>query len=227
MAVNIFRSVGIIIHMPCVKLIIFDLDGTVNDSSPGIIYCFRKTGESYGKVDLSDEWLRNGLSGPFEVNILKLLDLRPDQVDEAIQEYVKYYVESGQKMARLFEGIRDTLGYLKSRGYLLGVATMMVDEYARSTLDSYGITELFDTIHGTSFDFAYHKEDLIRACLADTGVSPEEAVMIGDGSDDYRAARAADVEFIGALYGYEIDTGFCTQNGIRGISDITELKTLF
>jgi len=213
--------------MPSVKLIIFDLDGTVNDSSPGIIYCFRKTGESYGKTDIPEELLRSGLSGPFEVNIKKLLDLEPEQVDEAIKEYVSYYVAEGQKMARLFIGINKTLQYLKSRGYLLGIATMMVDEYARSTLKNYGILDLFDTIHGASLTEVCHKEDLIRGCLKDTGLSPEEAVMIGDGSDDFRAAKDVGTEFIAALYGYEIDTGFCTQNGIRGINDISELKTLF
>ena len=213
--------------MASLKLIIFDLDGTVNDSSPGIIYCFRKTGESFGKTNLSDEFLQSGLSGPFEVNIARLLELRPDQVNEAIKEYITYYIESGQKMAHLFTGMRDTLEYLKSRGYMLGVATMMVDEYARGTLENYGIIDLFDTIHGTSLDEVRHKEWLIEACLKDTGLSPDEAVMIGDGSDDYRAAMAVGTDFIAALYGYEIDIGFCTQNGVRGISDITELKTIF
>ena len=213
--------------MSSAKLIIFDLDGTVNDSSPGIIYCFRKTGESYGKPDLSDEWLSTGLSGPFEINIQRLLDLRQDQVEPAIKEYVSYYIETGQKMAHMFAGMKDTLEYLKSRGYLLGVATMMVDEYARGTLANYGIIDLFDTIHGTSLVEVRRKERLIRECLEDTGVSPEEAVMIGDGSDDYKAAMDAGTEFIGALYGYEIDAGFCTQNGVKGISDITELKTMF
>lgn len=213
--------------MASVKLIIFDLDGTVNDSSPGIIYCFRRTGESFGKPNLSDEFLQSGLSGPFEVNIARLLDLRPDQVSEAIKEYITYYTECGQKMARMFKGMRETLEYLKSRGYLLSVATMMVDEYARGTLENYGIIDLFDTIHGTSLDEVRHKEWLIEACLKDTGSLPEEAVMIGDGSDDYRAAMAAGTDFIGALYGYEIDIGFCTQNGVRGISDITELKSIF
>ena len=144
--------------MASVKLIIFDLDGTVNDSSPGIIYCFRRTGESFGKPNLSDEFLQSGLSGPFEVNIARLLDLRPDQVSEAIKEYITYYTECGQKMARMFKGMRETLEYLKSRGYLLGVATMMVDEYARGTLENYGIIDLFDTIHGTSLDEVRHKE---------------------------------------------------------------------
>lgn len=52
--------------MSGVKLVIFDLDGTIHDSSSGIAYCFRKTGETYGIMSIPDEKIRKGLTGPFE-----------------------------------------------------------------------------------------------------------------------------------------------------------------
>ena len=210
-----------------VKLIIFDLDGTVNDSSPGIIYCFQKTGELYDVYDIPPEKMSAALCGPFEVNIAKVLDLKPDQVDEAIQKYVKFYLDKGAKMSRLFPGVKEAITDLKSKGYLIGLATMMVEEYAKDTLRNSGILDLFDTVHGTNFTTPYAKEDLIDFCLMELGLSPEEAVLIGDGIDDHRAAKISHVGFIAAKYGYEIKDEYCDNTGIKGIWSAKELSDMF
>jgi len=198
-------------------LIIFDLDGTVNDSSPGILYCYRKTGETYGINDLSDDFLRTALTGPFEINISKVLGLKEDQIMEAVKRYIVFYTAEGRFMCELFDGMAETLDQLRSRGYTIGMATMMVDEYAKDTLKRYGILDRFDTIHGASLEVTYCKEDLVRMCLEDTSMSPEESILVGDGPDDHRAAKESGVGFIAAKYGYGIDDEYCRQHSVRGI----------
>ena len=209
------------------KLIIFDLDGTINDSSPGISYCYRRTAETYGINDMTEERLRTGLSGPFETNISNILDLEDSEVPEAIRRYVEFYTAEGRYMCQLFPRVKETLEYLRNKGYLIGMATMMVDEYARDTLRKYGILGLFDTIHGASLTVPHTKEDLVRSCLDDAGVSPADAVLVGDGSDDHRAAVVSGTDFIAARYGYELDREYCERNSIRGIDSIDELTGLF
>lgn len=201
--------------MPKLKAIVFDLDGTINDSSPGIIHCFKLTGEHYGIYNIPEELLRSGLSGPFTNNLRNILGLKEEQFQEAIKIYTDFYVAGGQWMSQLFPGIKTALETLKSRGYRLGVATMMVDEYAKETLSKYGILEMFDAVHGASFTIPYNKEDLIEQCLYSMDVRPDEAVMIGDGIDDYRASRIAGTEFIGVTYGYGLTERVCKENGIR------------
>ncbi len=210
-----------------IRMVIFDLDGTINDSSPGISYCFRKTGEKFGVHDIPEEKLNYGLSGPFVENITYILDLKPEQVDEAIKTYVGFYTAEGQSMSCLFGGMKDALRYLKSKGYLLGVATMMVEEYAKSTLQRYGILDMFDTVNGASFVVPYTKKDLIDRCLTAMDVSPEEAVVIGDGTDDHRSANLCGTRFMGVTYGYEIDKEYCEEHGIEAIEFPGQIMDLF
>ena len=209
------------------KLLILDLDGTINDSSPGISYCFRKTGVIFGKHDISDDALRDGLTGPFEENIKKILDLEDSQIPKAIEYYVDFYVKEGQSMSQIFPGMEETLHYLKDRGYALGLATLMVEKFAKQTLHGYGVDGLFDTIHGASLTIPYSKYDLINLCLESTGIEPSKTVMIGDGEDDHIAAEKAGVRFVGVTYGYGVDREYCTKNNVPYIDDPKDLRKLF
>ena len=210
-------------NMGSLKLVIFDLDGTVNDSSPGVIHCFQATAEIFGKIIPRDEVIRYGLTGPFEKNIKKLLELRDDQVKDAIDEYVKLYIAEGQWESRLFPGIEDALRELKSRGYLIGLATLMAQEFAESTLERRGILDLFDTINGASLTTYVTKEDLIDKCLLATETSPEESLMVGDSTDDFRASTICGVDFLGVTYGYGLDEEICNKNSIRFVDSPKDL----
>jgi phosphoglycolate phosphatase len=210
------------------RLIVFDLDGTINNSADCIIHCFRRTGEAYGKYDIPDDVINSALTGPFDTNIAKVLGLKHDQVLEAINEYAVHFEKASPIMSHLFTGAMETLEYLKALGYKIGLATMMVDSYAVDILERYGVIDLFDSVHGIDRSFVCNKkEELIRSCMDDTGIGPAETVMIGDGFDDHRAAMEAGTDFIAALYGFGLDEEYCERTGIRGIRDITELKSLF
>lgn len=213
--------------MPDTKLLIFDLDGTVNNSSPGIAYCYKRTGEHYGKMDITDDRIAEGLCGPFDENLRMILDDPTIDIDEAIKVYTKFYVEFGQAMSELFDGIKEVLIDLKERGYLIGLATLMADEYAKSTLENYGIIDYFDTVHGASFVIPYVKEDLIDMCIYDVDVLPEEAVMIGDGLDDYRASKVSGTDFLAATYGYELKEDFCVKHGLKYVNSPSEISDKF
>ncbi len=196
------------------KLIIFDMDGTLNDSSPGIVYCFRKTCEFYGKTDVTDDILRTGLSGPFTENLKSIIRIDDSQIPEAIDYYVRHYAAEGQSMAKLFPGVDPLLKKLKGSGYKLAVATHMAEEYAINTLKRESVFDYFDVVHGASFEIEYSKGDLIEQCLRSLNVSADDSVMVGDGVDDHQSAKGLGVDFIGAGYGYEIDQDYCMANGI-------------
>ena len=209
------------------KLIIFDLDGTIHDSSAGISYCFRKTGETYGITSITDEKIKGGLTGPFDENIAYVLDLEPEEVPEAIDRYAKFFIEEGRDMARMFPDTKDTLKELRNRGYMIGLATMMEQNFAVEILQNYEIYDLFDSVNGASFTIPLSKYDLIMRCIESLNVRPDEAVMVGEGPDDRNSAVKAGVRFIGARYGYGMPESYCKENNIEGIDRPSDLLKLF
>ena len=209
------------------KLIIFDLDGTLNDSRKGFAYCYRETAKTYGIDELTDEDLKEGFSGPFEIGIAKILHITEEEVPEAVARYVDFYQRDGRNMACLFPGVKEVVRYLKNKGYALAVATMMEEGFANDTLRNNGIDDCFAVVRGASFTIPYRKDELITKCLYDTGIGPEDAVMIGDGVDDHNASKMCGIDFIGVTYGYDIDTEYCESESIPYITDPSQLKEMF
>ncbi len=209
------------------KLVIFDLDGTINDSRKGFAYCYRETAKLYGIPNLSDNDLKIGFTGPFDIGIAKVLHLTEEQVPEAVARYVEFYEKEGKHMSAFFPGITEVINYLKDKGYILGVATMMEQGFARDTLSKNSVLDRFTSVCGASFDRPYRKPELIARCLSETGVDAEDAIMIGDGVDDHNSSVLQGIDFIGACYGYGITKQYCMDGGIPGISDPRELLNMF
>ncbi|MBR4226149.1 MAG: HAD hydrolase-like protein [Candidatus Methanomethylophilaceae archaeon] len=201
------------------KLLIFDLDGTLSDSSEGILYCYRKTGEAFGRTDIPEDSLRSGLGGPFAENMMRIIGIPPEKVMDGVKVYVSNYVEKGFSMCSGFPGTREALEGLRSKGYVLCVATMMVEEFSVRTLEKLGIRDLFLSVRGTNLKTAVYKDELIRRCLSDAGAAVDEAVMIGDSFDDLDAARGMGMDFIAAAYGYGLPPEVCEREGLRYVEE--------
>ncbi len=155
-----------------------------------------------------------------------MLDLRDDQVMEAIHRYIKFYIPDGISMAEIFPGIEELIDELKHRGYSIGLATMMEEGYAKQTLNDYGLLGKFDSVKGASLKIALSKYDLIKDCMREVGASPQETIMIGDGEDDHNSAVKADVRFVAAIYGYGIDRQYCIDKNIEFIEKPLDLLNL-
>ena len=207
----------IIIYMK--KLLIFDLDGTLSDSSEGILYCYRKTGEAFGKTNVPEKSLRSGLGGPFVENMVRILGIPQEKIMDGVKVYVSNYIEKGFSMCSGFPRTREALEGLRAKGYILCVATMMVEEFSIKTLEKLEIRDLFLSVRGTNLKTAISKRELIEKCLADAGATVEEAVMIGDSLDDLDAAESIGMDFVAASYGYGLPKELCEERGITYVEE--------
>lgn len=197
------------------RLIIFDMDGTVCNSWPGMLYCYRETLKKYGREDMPDDEFFSYFTGFLPENLVKMLDLRDDEVDEAVDFFRLKYEEKGHSLSEPFPHILDTIRRLKAEGYRLGVATMTLEKYAEDTLRELGVLECFDVVRGSDEKGLRTKADMIRMCMDLTGIGKEDTLMIGDGFNDQNAAKKADVGFVAASYGYGITKDNCIEYGIE------------
>jgi phosphoglycolate phosphatase len=123
--------------------------------------------------------------------------------DEAWASYWQHYLAINGRHARVYPGVREGLQTLRDAGLRLACLTNKPTDFARPLLDRKDLSRCFDVVFGGDA-FERKKPDplpLLRTCEA-LGTSPARTLMIGDSSNDARAARAAGCPVVLVTYGY-------------------------
>lgn len=184
------------------KLIIFDLDGTLADTSPGILECHRYTNRAMGK-SVVDEAIFDGIiGGPLLKTYQNLFGYSESDAKKAIQIYRRHYAEACFTQSMLYPGMRECLMDLKEHGYLLAVATLKEEGLAKQLLDMLGVSALFDVIRGMDAEDTLSKGDLLNMCTKGLGISKQDTILIGDSPHDANGAQQAGIDFLGVTYGF-------------------------
>jgi len=183
-------------------LLLFDLDGTLLDTAPGIVAGMRHTLEQLGRPIPSTATLQSMIGPPLEVGFSQLLgEPAGPEVSRAVEIYRQHYAHTGQFQASVFEGILPALKQLSD--YQLGVATSKRQVFAEQMLEHYGLSGYFTAIYGVQpSDLSEPKSSLIGRAMRDMTANPARTIMIGDRIFDLEGARANQVPAIGALWGY-------------------------
>ena len=191
------------------KLIIFDLDGTLADTSIGILNCHRHANSEMGKP-VTDDQLEGVIGGPLLRSYKEHFGYSDDDAVKAVSIYRKRYADIGFKEALLYEGMKQTLSQLKSRGYKLAVATLKAERFAIPMLEMLGIAQYFDIIHGVDDNDTRTKSSLIDMCIAELSETKDSSILVGDSYHDALGANESKVAFVAALYGF----GFKTKDDV-------------
>lgn len=182
--------------------LIFDLDGTLTDSKPGILGCLRKTIDAHG-LDCAEP-LDRFIGPPVEMWTRELLPNGTEAEQAAIiHDYRACYDREGWRNNSVFAGIREMITQLHYAGHPLFVCTSKQRHFAVRILDLFELSGMFTAIYGDQAEFASHsKEDLLGLLLRERGLEKDAAWMIGDRSFDIDAARANQVRSLAAGWGY-------------------------
>lgn len=203
-------------------VVLFDLDGTLTRSHPGIVASARHALDAMG-VD------RNGRDltffvGPPLYESFRTLDLDDEGAREAIRIFRAEYEAEGWADAAVFPGIPAMLKSLKARGAFLGVVTAKPTVQAERVLKGFDLWKYFDRVTSTHLkDDHCDKAALIRRALPQRYA---RACMVGDRMFDMAGAVGAGVDGIGALYGYgtrEELIGSGAAALAEGVEALTEL----
>ena len=188
------------------KIILFDLDGTLSDSEPGIRKGIEYSLSKFG-IKLEDEEINKFLGPPIRDSYRDFCGFDEDKCEQAVKYYREYYAEKGLFENTLYPGMRELLCGLKDRGKILMVATSKPQPFTDRILRYFEIDGLFDIIVGASMDGSRdRKADIIRFALSEYGDDALEnlswALMVGDRKYDILGAREVGIDSVGALYGY-------------------------
>lgn len=184
--------------------LLFDLDGTITDSSEGItnsvMYALKKF-----KIEETDrEKLYPFIGPPLSDSFQKYYQFSEEKALEAIFCYREYYADKGIYENRVYEGLEETLKGLKKAGKRLIVATSKPEVYARKIMDYFELTPYFDYIAGMELDGGRgSKAEVIEYALDTCKIKDKTKVlMVGDRRHDVEGAHQAGIDCLGVLYGF-------------------------
>ena len=180
-----------------VKLVAFDLDGTIGDTIPFCIAAFKKAVEPYVRHELSENEIVQTF-GLNEEGMIKQVAGRYWQ--EALAEFYLLYEQMHGMCPRPFQGIPELLKELKSE-YSLPLA-LITGKGARScsiSLKQFGLESYFDSIE-TGSPEKNRKSEVIENLLRNYCLSPHEILYVGDTVSDVLSCRQAGVECLSATW---------------------------
>jgi phosphoglycolate phosphatase len=213
--------------MKC-KLVIFDLDGTLMDTSSGIFKSANNTMTRLGKEPETDLRQLAKFIGPPIVHCFKrTFGLADELMEEAVKIFRDEYDNHGQYDAVAYPRMKETLAWLKDSGYLLAVGTLKHEELANNMMRYFGFAPYFSSIRGSDLASRLSKADVLGNVLSDLDLDPSDAILVGDTENDLEGARQAGVRFVAVDYGFGFPRGQQKEDGMAAvISEPKELLTL-
>ncbi|WP_184157156.1 HAD-IA family hydrolase [Sphingobium lignivorans] len=209
------------------RLAIFDCDGTLIDSQHSIVAAMGTAFDAMGLAcpDRAQCLSVVGLSLP-----QAMAQLLPDADTPFHHEISEHYKRAfhalragGQLHEPLYEGIAALLDALEADGWLLAVATGKSDRGLRLALEHHGLHARFVSLQTADRHPSKPHPSMIETALADAGVGPEQAVMIGDTSFDMLMAGAAGVRALGVGWGYHVPEELIAAGAASVAMDSAEL----
>ncbi|MEM9845841.1 MAG: HAD-IA family hydrolase [Pseudomonadota bacterium] len=211
------------------RLVIFDVDGTLVDSQSDIV------------AAMSEAFQRASSPPPTKENILSIVGLSLDRAMEVLapdvppglhDQMVAWYKEAymglrakvgAAESSPLYPGARAALERLnETPDLLLGVATGKSKRGLDKLFEAHALDRFFVTRQVSDFHPSKPHPSMVQACLAETGVAAEHAVVVGDTSFDMDMAKAAGVPGIGVSWGYHPASALKAADQV--IDDYNELS---
>lgn len=187
------------------ELILFDLDGTLTDSGPGIMNCVKYAFEKMNYTDYDPAILRTFIGPPLDYRFQEVCGISEEEAKKAVATFRERYFVTGIWENSVYEGIPEVLTLLKVSGKKLAVATSKPQVLADRVLERFELAEFFDVICGSKADGKNaEKTTILNEVLAVTGYTDkkDQVVLIGDTKYDVLGAKAVGIDCVGVSYGY-------------------------
>lgn len=186
--------------------LLFDLDGTIIDSSEGIVKCVKYALDDAGLAYPPDEKLLGFIGPPLVEGFMCITGMNESDALVATAKYRERYETVGLFECQIYEGIPSLLKELYDKGYHICLATSKPELFARRILEHFDIAKYFDEIVGATFDCKINAKDtVIRELfkrLALTDEMKSQTIMIGDRKHDILGAKSCGIDSLGVYYGF-------------------------
>jgi phosphoglycolate phosphatase len=209
-----------------ISLLIFDLDGTLvntlEDIAASVNYTLARLGSPLLPLDTVRQYVGDGI----EMLMSRSLGGRERRLDDAVSLYKDHHRRNLVVRSALYPSVRETLEHFKSLP--LAMISNKSAEFIGPLLDGLGIGQYFKLIIGADAGLPLKPApDAVLRILSELRVRQERAAIVGDGTSDILAGRAAGVLTCAVTYGFRSEDELRKAGPDYLIHEMSELKTLF
>lgn len=192
-----------------VKLVLFDLDGTLVHSAPDLAHAVNlmlaELGRPVQPFERIAGWIGNGMMRLVKRALTGEMDGEPEAelYERGLASFKAHYAANLTLHTRPYPGVVEALRILTARGFVLGCVTNKLESFTRPLLDKLGLAPYQQVVVGGDTTPARKPDPrpLQHAC-AQVGVAPAQTAMVGDSVNDILGARAGGAYAIAVTYGY-------------------------
>jgi phosphoglycolate phosphatase len=192
-----------------IKLVIFDLDGTLVDSRLDLANSINAMLKQYGKAELPCDVISGYIGDGAPMLVRRALGDPDDEkfVEEALTYFLGWYREHKLDNTYVYDGVKEALAAIaksaNGQPRKMAVLTNKPVRPSQMIVDALGLAGFFQQVYGgNSFHTKKPDPEGARALLAENGVSPEDTVMVGDSEIDVLTARNTGMYSVGLSYGF-------------------------
>ena len=186
------------------KAVLFDLDGTLIDSSEGITKSVQYRLDYYGIEEYDLKKLRCFIGPPLKLSFMNHYNFTEEKAIEAVAKYRERYQPIGIYECNLYPGVEQCIRELKNKGYLIGMASSKPEVSCRKILEHFNIIDLFDDVVGATFDGKIDtKEEVLNEVMRRwKHIDKNDMCLIGDTLFDVEGANQVGIKTVGVSFGF-------------------------
>lgn len=189
------------------KLVIFDLDGTLIDSRLDLIHSVNAMLRNYDRPELPGEVVASYVGDGAPMLVRRALGDPEDEnfFREALEFFLSYYREHKLDHTIVYEGIPEALKQIQGNGVerKMAVISNKPVNPSRAIVEALGLSPFFVSVYGgNSFDTKKPDPLGVNTVLQETGIAREQAMIVGDSSIDVLTGRNAGIATCGVTYGF-------------------------
>lgn len=211
------------------KVIIFDLDGTIIDSQEGVTNCVKYALESFGIVENDMDKLRKFIGPPLENSFQEYYGFSKEEAQKLVVKYRERYQEVGILECDLYKDTKQTLSSLKEKGYTISLGSSKPENYCKKILEHFELTSYFDEIvgaqlHGTRNE----KADVLKEVIKRLNICDlSQVTLVGDTKFDAIGAREVGIDCLGVSYGFGSREELLLNKVVKVVCSMKEVDAYF